>query len=215
MKKSIGLTANILEYRPNLPQTKHLNYFMGTNPGHMAGGGDVKAGIPNYPDVNVTRGFLPAALGFAPGGDTGEKKSILDAIISILARQFNKLENDEEIINAATDIVNNQPALAKKLLTQDEAYSVEIPEERIAPKADEIWPTDTITPIDTAKAPEGLPPSHPDFPGKTTTPYDVAKERISKQPELGHWLQDKSIGKFDSVKPLGKDEQNLMKAGVG
>jgi len=62
MKKSIGLTANISEFRPNLPQTKHLNYFMGTNPVYMAGGGDVKAGIPNYPDVNVTRGFLPAAL---------------------------------------------------------------------------------------------------------------------------------------------------------
>ena len=38
MKKSIGLTANISEFRPNLPQTKHLNYFMGTNPVYMAGG---------------------------------------------------------------------------------------------------------------------------------------------------------------------------------
>ena len=69
MKKAIGLTANISEFRPNLPQTKHLNYFMGTNPVYMAGGGDVKAGIPNYPDVNVTRGFLPAALGFDDGGE--------------------------------------------------------------------------------------------------------------------------------------------------
>ena len=71
MKKSIGLTANISEYRPNLPQTRHLNYFMGTNPVHMANGGDVRAGIPSYPDANVTRGFLPAALGFDNGGDVG------------------------------------------------------------------------------------------------------------------------------------------------
>ena len=79
MKKSIGLTANISEYRPSLPQTRHLNYFMGTNPVHMANGGDVRAGIPNYPDVNVTRGFLPAALGFDDGGEV-DKVGLLDIL---------------------------------------------------------------------------------------------------------------------------------------
>ena len=127
MKKSIGLTADISSFNTTLPQTRHLNYFMGTNPRRYASGGDVSQGIPKYPNPNVTSGFLPMALGFDNGGDTSEKKSIFRAIISIIAKQFKKLESDEDVIATATDIVNNQPALAKQLLTQDEAYKVDIP----------------------------------------------------------------------------------------
>ena len=309
MKKSIGLTANISEFRPNLPQTKHLNYFMGTNPVYMAGGGDVKAGIPNYPDVNVTRGFLPAALGFAPGGDAGQKKSWFDAIITVIADMVGGEETDEKVISTAKRIIDHHPEKAKQIIKQgieqgkvdpglakalEDKEDTELPTEiipevnnesvideplvpsdrqppldtitpidtakqRIAPKADEVWPPqkggitqipqeifdkeeeikgletlrkekkkdgfdwgdfleellpEGILPDKEEVIPEGLPSSHPDFPGKTTTPYDVAKERISKQPELGHWLQDKSIGKFDSVKPIGESEQNLLKKGT-
>ena len=340
MKKSIGLTANISEYRPNLPQTRHLNYFMGTNPVHMANGGDVRAGIPSYPDANVTRGFLPAALGFDNGGDTGEKKSILDAIISILARQFNKLENDDEIINAATDVVNNQPALAKKLLTQgvfkidpdkltDEqktwlpkfqgseqgkaiadafdyagqgsGQSTGAPTvtpidtgkapERIAPKADEVWPTQegVITEISPAErfkpeekdiilpdaekagmldlngdgvidgrdleiaiqkfphlvewikkyikgfiegdqedkplekdivVPEGLPPSHPDSPGKKSiVPEEKIIPKIKPEPDEPiipkggiTSIEELPISHTEHPsKKIGKDEQKILK----
>jgi len=69
MKKSIGLTADVSTFNTTLPQTRHLNYFMGTNPRRYASGGDVSQGIPNYPNPNVTNGFLPMALGFAPGGE--------------------------------------------------------------------------------------------------------------------------------------------------
>ena len=365
MKKSIGLTANTSDFSPNLPQTRHLNYFMGTNPVYMAGGGDVKAGIPNYPDVNVTRGFLPAALGFAPGGEAdkdlvtklydfifGYFKSVLgmddekakeetdkvikdkspeeiqdivsqlpigespsfddpstgkfegmppstvtpkdtvtttptgpsfddpstgkfegmppgmvtatpvapktDKDIDIETGKFEGMppgieggittipEDDKDdggsnwnliadlngdgvvdekdleiarntpglgwiikiiegIIGGVEDLAPEKPEDKEKITPQPLPPShPEFPDKK--PKIEGILPDEKV---------EGLPPSHPEFPGKTTTPYDVAKERISKQPELGHWLQDKSKGKFDSVKPLGKDEQNLMKAGVG
>jgi len=228
MKKSIGLTANISEYRPNLPQTRHLNYFMGTNPVHMANGGDVRAGIPSYPDANVTRGFLPAALGFKNAGDTTEKKSLWEALVTVIAGYLGKEKSQEEIEEVATDLINENPEKAEEIVnqaTQEGAIPPDYPGKELTTTEDEalgqtITPIDTTTPIDTAKAPEGLPPSHPDFPGKTTTPYDVAKERISKQPELGHWLQDKSIGKFDSVKPekklgfLEALQNDLMKKGL-
>jgi len=96
MKKSIGLTANTSDFRPSLPQTRHLNYFMGTNPVYMAGGGDVKAGIPNYPDVNVTRGFLPAALGFVEGGEADKDTvtKIYDFIFGYFKNVFG-LDDDE------------------------------------------------------------------------------------------------------------------------
>jgi hypothetical protein len=211
MKKAIGLTANTSDFRPNLPQTKHLNYFMGTNPVYMAGGGDVKAGIPNYPDVNVTRGFLPAALGFKEAGDTTEKKSWYDALVTVIAGYLGKEKSQEEIEEVAADLINENPEKAKEIVNQaiqEGAIPPDYAGKELTTTEDEalgqtITPIDTSTPIDTAKATEGLPPSHPDFPGKTTTPYDVAKERISKQPELAHWLQDKSIGKFDSVQPNG------------
>ena len=211
MKKSIGLTANISEYRPNLPQTRHLNYFMGTNPVHMANGGDVRAGIPSYPDANVTRGFLPAALGFKEAGDTTEKKSWYDALVTVIAGYLGKEKSQEEIEEVAADLINENPEKAKEIVNQaiqEGAIPPDYAGKELTTTEDEalgqtITPIDTTTPIDTAKAPEGIPPSHPDFPGKTTTPYDVAKERISKQPELGHWLQDKLTGKFDSVQPNG------------
>ena len=69
MKKAIGLTADVSTFNTTLPQTRHLNYFMNTNPQRFAKGGDVKAGIPNYPNPNVTSGFLPMALGFDNGGE--------------------------------------------------------------------------------------------------------------------------------------------------
>ena len=147
MKKAIGLTADISTFNTTLPQTRHLNYFMNTNPQRFANGGDVKAGIPNYPNPNVTSGFLPMALGFDNGGDAGEKKTILGAIISIIAKQFNKLESNPDVIETATDIVNNQPALAEKLLQQARQTDVET-EVKLQEDALNV-PTKPVTPIET------------------------------------------------------------------
>ena len=128
MKKSIGLTANISEYRPNLPQTRHLNYFMGTNPVYMAGGGDVKAGIPNYPDVNVTRGFLPAALGFDNGG-SADKDAVTQIYVFIFGYFKNVLGLDDEKAEEETKETIKDPKKTQQII------------EQIAPKADEVWPT--------------------------------------------------------------------------
>ena len=69
----------------------YLSHFMGTNPIYMANGGDVKAGIPNYPDVNVTRGFLPAALGFDNGGEADK-----DVVTKVYDFIFGYFKNYEE-----------------------------------------------------------------------------------------------------------------------
>tara|TARA_R100001530_G_scaffold25510_1_gene20583 strand:+ start:57 stop:1685 length:1629 start_codon:yes stop_codon:yes gene_type:complete len=170
MKKSIGLTANISEYRPNLPQTRHLNYFMGTNPVHMANGGDVRAGIPNYPDANVTRGFLPAALGFDNGGDAGQKKSWLDAIITVIADMVGGEETDEKVISTAKRIIDHHPEKAEQIIKQgieqgkvDPGLAAALEEEDMVPPdvvplvpSDRQPGLDTVTPIDTVTT--GEPP---------------------------------------------------------
>jgi hypothetical protein len=68
MKKGLGLQANINGFNTTLPQTKHLNFFMGTNPVGYANGGAVRRGVPSS-NMNVTQGFLPMALGFDNGGE--------------------------------------------------------------------------------------------------------------------------------------------------
>jgi len=71
MKKGLGLQANVSSFNTTLPQTKHLNFFMGTNPVGYANGGDVRMGVPSS-NMNVTQGFLPMALSFAPGGEVSK-----------------------------------------------------------------------------------------------------------------------------------------------
>ena len=161
MKKSIGLTANISEYRPNLPQTRHLNYFMGTNPVHMAGGGDVKAGIPNYPDVNVTRGFLPAALGFDNGGEA-DKDTVTQIYDFIFGYFKNVLGLDDEKAKEETEETIKDPEKIEKII---KTYSP--PSQELFDKEEEIkgleTPRTTTTPIETAKASPFKPPSQDVF----------------------------------------------------
>jgi len=163
MKKAIGLTANTSDFRPNLPQTKHLNYFMGTNPIYMAKGGDVKAGIPNYPDVNVTRGFLPAALGFAPGGEASSwdfAKNLLKQFDNDIIKLLNFLQNilgyskedAENIVNKITTPSDRQPGL-------------DVSPETLTPK-------DTVTTTPSDRQP-GL-----DVSPETLTPKDTVTENI-------------------------------------
>jgi len=84
----------------------------------MAGGGDVKAGIPNYPDVNVTRGFLPAALGFKNAGDTTEKKGWYDALVTVIAGYLGKEKSQDEIEEVAADLINKDPDKAEEIVNQ-------------------------------------------------------------------------------------------------
>ena len=160
MKKSIGLTANISEFRPNLPQTKHLNYFMGTNPVYMAGGGDVKAGIPNYPDVNVTRGFLPAALGFDNGGEA-------DGFLSKLKRLFEILDGDlVKFLSFLKDKLGYSDDEAQKIANQISGQDAQPPLGAVDVTPQPVAPKDTVTPKDTVDV---QPPSGAvDVTGKPT-----------------------------------------------
>ena len=107
MKKSIGLIADISSFNTTLPQTRHLNYFMGTNPRRYANGGNVSQGIPNYPNPNITNGFLPMALGFSKAGEV-KKDDVL--IIEFLKRNGALSENatKEEIEKFLAEINANE-----------------------------------------------------------------------------------------------------------
>ena len=153
MKKSIGLTADVSTFNTTLPQTRHLNYFMNTNPRGFAKGGDVKAGIPNYPNPNVTSGFLPMALGFDNGGEAdGYFSKLYRAAIKVVAGYLGKSEDDEQVKEIAKKFIetDNGKAIANKLLTQDEAYKVDVPSDRqpgidIANQMQPVTPKDTVT----------------------------------------------------------------------
>ena len=136
MKKAIGLTANTSDFRPNLPQTKHLNYFMGTNPVYMAKGGDVKAGIPNYPDVNVTRGFLPAALGFDDGGEADSYWSRLyKAAVKVVAGYLGKDEDDEKVQETAKKFIGTEEGkkIAEQIIQSEQGASSGAPQDTGTP----------------------------------------------------------------------------------
>ena len=210
MKKSIGLTANTSDFRPNLPQTKHLNYFMGTNPIYMANGGDVKAGIPNYPDVNVTRGFLPAALGFDNGGEAD--KDVVTKVYDFIFGYFkNVLGMDDETAKDETEEVIKDPEKVQEIITQ-------IPIGK-SPSFDdietgkfEVMPPSTLTPKDTVTTTptgpsfddistgkfEGMPPA--ELP--TEIIPEVNNESVIDKP-TGPSFDDISTGKFEGAPPSG------------
>jgi len=159
MKKSIGLTADISTFNTNLPQTRHLNYFMGTNPRRYANGGDVNQGIPNYPNPNVTSGFLPMALGFAPGGEVKEKDTVTKVYDFVFGYFKNVLgmdddeakEKTEETINNSTeeeiqDIVQKIPSGPSQEVfdREEEIKGLETPRKPLTP-IDTVTPTEPIT----------------------------------------------------------------------
>ena len=148
MKKSIGLTANISEYRPNLPQTRHLNYFMGTTPVYMANGGDVRAGIPSYPDANVTRGFLPAALGFDNGG-SADKDTVTKIYDFIFCYFKNVFGLDDEEAKEKTEETVQDPKKIEEIIKVYSPPSQEVFEREEAIKGLETPRRDTVTPIET------------------------------------------------------------------
>jgi hypothetical protein len=162
MKKSIGLTADISTFNTTLPQTRHLNYFMNTNPQRFAKGGDVSQGIPNYPNPNVTSGFLPMALGFDNGGEAnGYFSKLYRAAIKVVAGYLGKSEDDEQVKEIAKKFIetDNGKAIANKLLTQDEAYKVDVPSDRqpgidIANQMQPVTPKDTVTTTPSNRQPQ-------------------------------------------------------------
>tara|TARA_Y100000592_G_scaffold1465_1_gene2446 strand:- start:5485 stop:6915 length:1431 start_codon:yes stop_codon:yes gene_type:complete len=91
MKKGLGLQANISDFNTTLPQTKHLNFFMGTNPVGYANGGAVRRGVP-MSNMNVTQGFLPMALGFDNGGEAD--KTVMQSFYGFLRNNIKNYLRD-------------------------------------------------------------------------------------------------------------------------
>ncbi len=118
MKKSIGLYADTRNFRTTLPQTKHLNFFMQTNPQGYANGGQVRSGIPQN-NMQVTSGFLPMALGFQEGGEAFSFGEIYSAIVKVVAGYLGKSEDDPQVIEESNKIAGTEEGqeLAKKILT--------------------------------------------------------------------------------------------------
>jgi hypothetical protein len=130
MKKGLGLQANISGFNTTLPQTKHLNFFMGTNPVGYANGGAVRRGIPSS-NMNVTQGFLPMALGFENGGDVSMYNAVVKTIAKYLVATQNlfkgKSENDPDVLAEAENIAQTQPELAEAISTGIGEYAAGVP----------------------------------------------------------------------------------------
>ena len=183
---------------------------MGTNPIYMANGGDVKAGIPNYPDVNVTRGFLPAALGFDNGGEAD--KDVVTKVYDFIFGYFkNVLGMDDETAKDETEEVIKDPEKVQEIITQ-------IPIGK-SPSFDDIetgkfegMPPSTLTPKDTVTTTptgpsfddistgkfEGMPPA--ELP--TEIIPEVNNESVIDKP-TGPSFDDTSTGKFEGMPPGG------------
>lgn len=120
MKKSIGLYADTRNFKTTLPQTKHLNFFMQTNPQGYANGGQVRPGIPQS-NMQVTSGFLPMALGFQEGGEAFSFGEIYGAIVKVVAGYLGKSEDDPQVQEEANKVAQTPEGqeLAKKILAQN------------------------------------------------------------------------------------------------
>ena len=153
MKRAVGLTTDTSKFNTTLPQTKYLNYFMKTNPVGYANGGDVRAGLPNS-NMNVTKGFLPMALGFGNGGDAGKQYSLYDKLIMVLQSYVGQNVSQQEIEKKAEEIINTNPEYGEELIKKAEIESIGGGQSitdtqnnynsRIPTESNLVAPTDTI-----------------------------------------------------------------------
>ena len=153
MKKNIGLFADLKNFNTTLPQTKHLNYIMSTNPVGYANGGDVRAGVPSS-NMNVTKGFLPMALGFENGGDAGVQYGLYDKLIMVLQSYLGNSVPFNQIEEKAKELIEQDPAQAEEIIKKDAIEkSVGTGQSNIADTNSRIPPDAQggRTPTDTAK----------------------------------------------------------------
>lgn len=223
MKKGLGLQANINGFKTTLPQTKHLNFFMGTNPVGYANGGAVRKGVPSS-NMNVTQGFLPMALGFDNGGDVSFYTLVTRVIGNYLAKQSGKSPDDPEIKAAAENLQQTNPE-AVKIIFENEygsgtsagAYDSGFPIGGADPKL----PTETVTDIGEYRIPDDfgkkplpsnidigemrIPENFPDEPGFLDKVGEVAGGALDTTGELITSISDQ-FKKDDEQTPLTKEQ---------
>ena len=157
MKKAIGLTADISTFNTTLPQTRHLNYFMNTNPQRFAKGGDVKAGIPNYPNPNVTSGFLPMALGFDNGGEANSGLlQQIDKLILLLGGDMKKvIEYLKTFFGYSDEEINSALNQKDSQVPSDRQPGIDIANQM---QPQPVTPKDTVTTTPSNRQPGLEPP---------------------------------------------------------
>ena len=208
MKKGLGLQANISGFNTTLPQTKHLNFFMGTNPVGYANGGAVRRGVPSS-NMNVTQGFLPMALGFDNGGDVSFYTLVTRVIGNYLAKQSGKSPDDPEIIAAAENLQQTNPEAIRVIMESEYGSGVSAgPYDSGFPIGGEPkLPTETVA-DDFSSAADATKDIRPDsvtqdqFTGLDSagviTPSTLG-ETDTESPPILDYLQDKGKSVVDAI----------------
>ena len=205
MKKGLGLQANISSFNTTLPQTKHLNFFMSTNPVGYANGGAVRRGVPSS-NMNVTQGFLPMALGFDNGGDVSFYDLVTRVIGNYLAKQSGKSPEDPEIISAAENLQQTNPDAVRVIMESEYGSGVSAgPYDSGFPIGGEPkLPTETATDIGEMRIPEDFGrkplPSNIDI-GEMRIPENFPEEPglLDKAKEIGGGFLDSAVDLGTSI----------------
>ena len=150
---------------------------MQTNPQGYANGGQVRAGIPQS-NMKVTSGFLPMALGYAPGGEAYSFAEIYRAIVQVTANYLGKSEDSPEVQQEANKIANTEEGqeLAKKLLQQ--ARQTDVESEVKAQEGALKVPTQTFEGSTQAEPPFGAVDVTPDPTMRRTSP--ISSEQLQR-----------------------------------
>ena len=213
MKKGLGLQANISSFNTTLPQTKHLNFFMGTNPVGYANGGDVRMGVPSS-NMNVTQGFLPMALGFDNGGEAN--KSVMESFYGFLrnniksylrdllgveptdqqVEDFTKTDQGQQVVDQIRVIYDNEYGSGVSAGAYDSGFPIGGTKVEEPP-----MPTDTVTDNVTTDIGEmRIPEGFPDEPSI----LDKSKEVLGNVVDFGTDLGSNVVQEL--FPPLTKEE---------
>jgi hypothetical protein len=210
---------------------------MNTNPRGFAKGGDVKAGIPNYPNPNVTSGFLPMALGFAPGGEVKEEDSywskLYKAAVKVVAGYLGKDEDDEKVQETAKKFIGTEEGkkIAEQIIQSEQGASSGAPQDTGTPipvmpsdrqpqfnLPQPVTPTDTVTTTPSDRQPQfNLPPSSVPLPKISTEQRQRDFEDKQKAPDTVPGItsiipsdRQPGIGIANEMKPEIKPEKAGM-----
>ena len=174
MKKGLGLQANISDFNTTLPQTKHLNFFMGTNPVRYANGGAVRKGVP-MSNMNVTQGFLPMALGFDNGGEASTTtmqsfygflrnnlKNYLRDILGVepsdqQVEDFSKTSEGQQVSDQIRIIFENETGSGVSAGAYDSGFPIGGAQSKEPPMPTETATDKITTDIGEMRIPEGFP----------------------------------------------------------
>ena len=222
MKKGLGLQANISDFNTTLPQTKHLNFFMGTNPVRYANGGAVRRGVP-MSNMNVTQGFLPMALGFDNGGDVSFYNLVTRVIGNYLAKQSGKSPDDPEIKVAAENLQQTNPDAVRIIFENEYGSGVSAGayDSGFPIGGEPKLPTETVTDIGEMRIPEDfgrkplpsninigemrIPENFPEEPGLIDKAKQVGGGIVDTVVDLGTSIGDQ-FKTDDTQKPLTKEQ---------